>query len=397
MRRNELSPQATTELAALDSILAREPVGEEHLELAALVDSVRADAPRMSDAFAARLETSVTSPRQRRAAGRRRAGAPRFAMAGGSLFALVLVAVAVVSSGVLNGTRQQLPVAVPTTARHLPSSGFLNATAEPNTPKTPHVVQGTASAGASVAPTPLLARPQVRRDTNPNSRLVARSASLTLATAASQMQSVANQVVASTEQFGGIVEHSNVAVHGLSSYSTFSLSVPSAKLPQLIASLSSLAGVRSLTQGTSDITDRYNQAQATLADQKAERAALIKELAAATTLAQETSIQQKITRLDREIAAETGRVGALLTKGHNASIAVSIVATKASAGTGIGGSGPVGRALRDALRVLDVALAIALVAFAIMLPLMLTGLATWWAAGTLRRRSREQAFDAAAS
>jgi hypothetical protein len=122
MRRNELSPQATIELAALDAILAREPVGEEHLELAALVDSVRADAPRMSDTFAARLEARVTSPRRRPGAraDRRRPGAPRFAMAGGSVFALVLVAVAVVSSGVLNGPSRRIPVAVPIQGHSLP-------------------------------------------------------------------------------------------------------------------------------------------------------------------------------------------------------------------------------------------------------------------------------------
>jgi Domain of unknown function (DUF4349) len=395
MRRNELSPQASAELAVLDSILAREPVGEEHLELAALVDSVRADAPQMSDAFAARLEARVSSPRARRADSPRRSGPPRFAMAGGSLFALLLVAVAVISSGVLNGTPQRVQVGVPL-AGHGVSGGFLNATATGNTAKTPSVAPGTVGAGAAAPLSPQASR-QVRRDTNPKSRLVARSASLTLATPASEMQSVANQVISSTHQFGGIVEHSNVAVHGLSSYSTFTLSVPAARLPQLVGALSSLAGVRSLTQGTSDITDSYNKAQAKLADQRAERAVLIKALAAATTLAQEAGIQKKIARLDQEIATAAGHVGALLTKGHNASVAVSIVATKASTGTGIGGSGPVGKALRDALRVLDVALAIALVAFAIMLPLMLTGLATWWAAGALRRRSREQAFDAAAS
>jgi hypothetical protein len=391
MRRNELSPQATIELAALDAILAREPVGEEHLELAALVDSVRAEAPRMSDAFAARLEARATSSRRQRAENSRRSGQPRFAMASGSLLALALVAVAVLSSGVLNGSSRQTPVA-PLEQHSLPRA-FVNTTAEGNTAKTPALAPAAGSgAGAAALPAP-----QVRLDTNPKPRLVARSASLTLATAPSDMQSVANQVVASTEQFGGIVEHSNVAVHGMSSYSTFSLSVPATKLGPLIASLSSLAGVRSLTQGTSDITDSYNRAEAKLADEKAERAALIKELAATSTLAQGAIIQQKITRLDRAIAAATGHVGALLTKGHNASVAVSIVASKPVAGTGIGGSGPVGKALRDALRVLDVALAIALVAFAIMLPLMLTGLATWWAASTLRRRSREQAFDAAAS
>ena len=37
MPRNELSPAAQAELEALDAILARAPVGEEHLELAALV------------------------------------------------------------------------------------------------------------------------------------------------------------------------------------------------------------------------------------------------------------------------------------------------------------------------------------------------------------------------
>jgi hypothetical protein len=59
--RDELNARELEELAALDLILAREPVGEEHLELAALVDSVRAGAPTMAPAFAERLDAQLTA------------------------------------------------------------------------------------------------------------------------------------------------------------------------------------------------------------------------------------------------------------------------------------------------------------------------------------------------
>ena len=58
MSRDELNASELAELAALDRILAREPVGEEHLELAALVDSVRAGAPQMDRDVAARLDAA---------------------------------------------------------------------------------------------------------------------------------------------------------------------------------------------------------------------------------------------------------------------------------------------------------------------------------------------------
>src|ERR1022692_4685139 len=57
--RDELTASQLAELAALDRILAREPVGEQHLELAALVDSVRAGAPQMDRDFAARLDATI--------------------------------------------------------------------------------------------------------------------------------------------------------------------------------------------------------------------------------------------------------------------------------------------------------------------------------------------------
>ena len=151
----------------------------------------------------------------------------------------------------------------------------------------------------------------------------------------------------------------------------------------------------SLNQATTDITNSYNRAQAKLAAERAERSALIKALAAATTLTQQQRIEAEITALDGKIALATDRVQALAAKGHNATVSVDV--RTAAAGASSGRSGPLGRALDDSLAVLDVALVIALVAFAIFLPIALCGLAVWWSAATLRQRARERAFAASAT
>jgi len=83
--RDELNAQQLAELAALDRILAREPVGEEHLELAALVDSVRAGAPQMDRDFAARLDATIAqrvAARALAACGLPRPGLRRLAVRG---------------------------------------------------------------------------------------------------------------------------------------------------------------------------------------------------------------------------------------------------------------------------------------------------------------------------
>jgi hypothetical protein len=393
MSQNEPQAAARDELAALDHILAGDPVGEEHLDLAALVESVRADAPRIDAAFGVRLEQLVadrTVPRSSRhgmraavAATRRR----RATLAGGGLAAALGVSLAViVAVGALSspsGTRNPLPE-----ARHAltgpaaPLSGAAGSAAPGENFTT---TEGTtASTTAKQATNPL----------NPNDQLIQHAASLTLATAPSQMQGVANEVVSSTEDDGGVVEHSNVAVHGPSSYASFSLSVPAAKLSQLLSSLSSLAGVRALTQSTQNLTSSYDDATTKLADERSERAALIAALARAQSTAQADQIQQRVDKLDAAIAATHVRVGALLSEGHNSNVQVDIVAGGAGAGHSSGG--PITRALDNALAVLDVILAIALVALAILVPVALCVLAVWWSGATLRQRARERAVSASA-
>ena len=409
MPRSELDPRAVAQLAALDQIIAGEPVGEEHLELAALVDSVRASSPTLDATAQARLDARVRGARSRRTAEsprrqRVRLRPGRLALAGGPLVAVVVAVAVVLGSGALNGSapRSIHPPAAGAggSAPGVSHSGAVNGALPAYGVSAPTGTTGGASSSPALT---LPAVTPVQRkttsplpNTNPSHRLVARGASLTLAAAPDQIQTVANEVVASTEHVGGIVESSNVAVHGMSSFASFSLSVPSVKLAQLIASLSSLSAVRSLDQAATDITSSYDAAAQQLADERAQRSALIKALAAASTLAAEQSIQHKINGLDTAIAAATHHIGVLRSRGDNAKVSLEIVASRAAAG-GAGGAGPVGRALNDALSVLDVALAIALVALAIVLPVALVVFALWWASATLRQRSRERALAASAA
>ncbi len=390
MSRNELNAAAREELAALDRILAREPVGERHLELAALVDSVRAGAPRMDPAFAERLDSQVAA----HGGGRRRAmlrfdrpAARRVALASGGLVAAAVAFTIVISSGVLNGSKQaphsaralgapltRTPAATPTANAHTLSPSV--STSGP--------VAATGAAGSSFAASPTL---------RGAARLVHRDSTLTLATSPASMQGVANQIVAATEHSGGVVQSSNVAIRGSASRASFSLSVPSGRLGRLIATVSALASVRALHQNTNDITDGYNQEQARLADNAAKRAALLKQLAAAATVAQQTAIQKQLSRLEARIAAEHREIDRLLTQGHTATLQVTIVP---------GGSvkhpaaaGPFTTAFNRALHALEAILAIALVAFAIVLPFALSALALWWGATTVRQRARERAMRTA--
>jgi len=400
MSRNDPSPQASAELAALDAILAGETVGEEHLELAALVASVRGTSPALGEAGRARLDERIGKLRSPRGAGRRdprRLRPRRLALAGGPLVALVVAVAVVLGSGALNGSSSTPKTTGPGPALHVPGEARKAAPAVggPASNATGTGSELSPAAGASaIAPAASGSTNYASSNVNPSNRLVARGASLTLASSPPQLQSVANEVIASTQRLGGIVESSNVSVHGLSSYASFSLSVPSTRLAQLISTLSSLTAVRSLDQSASDITNTYDQASTQLAHEQTRRKALIKALAQASTLAAAQAIRQKIVTVDGEIAAATRVLSRLLTRGHNAGVTVQIVAT--SAGAAGGGSGPVKRALNDSLAVLDVALAIALVALAIVLPFGLVALLLFWATSSLRQRSRERALATAA-
>ncbi len=379
MSRDELSTTARAELDALDRVLAQQRVAEEHLELAALVDSVRAGAPQMRPEFRERLDAEVHG----RLAGTRprRVPIPRMrvaALGGGFVTAAVALAI-VLSSGVLGGAGGSTG----TTVHGLglgPASGAakqLHAGAKP---------------GGATAPAPTTNF----RTASPAGRLVHRGSTLVLGAPAARIQAVANQIVTRTEQRGGVVASSNVSVAGQGGAARFSLQIPTARLGSLIGALSSLASVQSLTQATRDVTDGYDAIGARLADHRAEAASLRTQLAAATSSATAGAIRKQLGAVERRIAAESRALASLRGQARTASLRVTVEAIAPVAHhRHSGAAGPLAGSFHDALRVLVEMLAVALVVLAIAVPVAVTGLAVGWTATTLRQRSRERAIRAA--
>ena len=415
MSRDELNAAEREELVELDRILAREPVDERHLELAALVESVRAGAPRMDPAFAERLDAALAArgARSARLAGRLSArGLPRFALAGGGLVAAAVAFTIVISSGVLSGRAPTVSNGQAQRVLHVqaakpglaPQNTVTTGGHSVGAPGAGVNAAGTASGGAggtsSTGPVtalpgtglPSTAAPNTNFSAKASGRLVHHDSRLTLATSPATMQGVADQIVAATEHAGGVVANSNVNIQGVASGASFSLRVPSGHLGPLISTLSALASVRALQQDTQDITSGYNQEQVRLADNVAAHAALLKKLATAATVAVQTSIQKQLNRLEARIAAEHRDLSRLLASGHTATLQVDVVP---GAGTKHSAVGPFATAFKRGLHALEEILAIALVALAIVLPFALTALALWWGLTVVRQRARERAMRTA--
>jgi Domain of unknown function (DUF4349) len=391
------SAAARAQLDALERILAREAVGEEHLELAALVESVRADAPRMAPAFAHQLDARIAARlagRHRTAIGRGRLG--RLALAGGGLVAAAVAFTIVISSGVLESRRNPSGgnAAGNTPALRRPAAARPTAPTSAGPVASTHGTPFGAKHGQASAPT---VNAQATARSKAGAGLVHRASMLELAATATGLPHVADRVVALTEREGGVVASSFVNADGAASRASFSLRVPSGRLAALLAGLSALAQVRSLTQDTTDVSSGYGHVRAALGARRAERAQLSRRLRSAQTSAQRTALQRRIAALDALIARDVREASAYLGQAHTAALHVDVVvgATPKGAARGGAGGGPLDRASRTALYALEELLALALVALAIALPLAVGALVLWWGAATVRHRARDRAIRAA--
>jgi Domain of unknown function (DUF4349) len=273
-------------------------------------------------------------------------------------------------------------------------------TPELGAPAAPHQTTGAASASqatstAALAPaaTPTLQPP-------PNGRKIIQGAQLSLTAPSSRIDQVAQEVFVVVGQVRGIVNSSTVtASGGPGGYAQFQLSIPSSMLPQAMASLSGVryAKVASRTDSTQDVNDRYQLDVRTLADARALRTSLLKQLAAATTQAQIDSLTARIHDAEASISSDQATLRTLNRQIDYSQVALTInggvVPVPGSSG-GAHGFG-LGQAAHDAGRVLTVAAGIALIAVAALVPVSLLGGLLWWLAAALRRRRREQTLDIA--
>jgi hypothetical protein len=397
---------------AIDATLAGDSVDPQYAELAELALILRRERPRTSDTFAARLDERVESRFARPAPAARGTGFRRWlgqgrrallAPTAGLVAAAAGVALVVVLTGGTHGASDSSSFssssaaaqASPTVASSIASEkrpatagGAAHSSATPAAEGSGSTTVG--SAASSVIPSPVI----------PGKRQVVQSAQLILSVKSSRIDDVSQQVFNVVGQEKGFVNNSNVTSGG-GGTAFFQLSVPSSNLAATLAALSELksAHVLSRTDNTNDITGQVGGAGQQLAESRALRRSLLKQLANAVTTEQVNSIQARLHDANASIASNLSRLRGLQRQVAYSNITVRVQSsTSPPPGPGPAGGShssgfTIGKAAHDAGRVLVVVAGVALIALAVMLPIALVTALLAWMGFAVRRRRREHALD----
>jgi uncharacterized membrane protein (Fun14 family) len=152
--------------------------------------------------------------------------------------------------------------------------------------------------------------------------------------------------------------------------------------------------VLSRTDTSQDVTDQTAADQRRLNDARAQRTALLRQLALATTTAAIDSLNAQLHDADATIARDLSAVQALGRQVSSSQISLTINASMLPvAHRGSTGGFTLGRATHDAGRVLVVAAGVALIALAVLAPLGLLVALALWLGLLVRRHRREQALE----
>lgn len=410
-----LAPEIAGALMAMDATLAGEPVDPEYAELAELALILRRESPRTSDTFAASLDDRVQrrfarpAPAVRGTGLRRRWLGPMAGLAAAAAGVAVVIVVAGSGGGPVGYGASSSSSAAATAgttssaASAAASTSASGGVAGPAAPakrvpsikpmSKPHSAGSTSGAAASSSS----GNPTVPSPVVPGNRQVVQSAQLTLSASPNRVDDVAQQVFNVVGDEKGYVDSSNVTAGGrANSGAYFQLSVPSSNLTATLTSLSQLRGahVVSRTDQTNDITGEVGGAGQKLAEARALRRSLLKQLANATTSQQVASIQAQLHDANASIASDLSRLRGLQRQVAYSRISVNIEVSAPPAPVSRHSSGfTIGKAAHDAGRVLVVVAGVGLIVLAVMVPVVLVAALIAWVAFAVRRRRREQALD----
>ena len=417
-------PEILDELEAIDAALLGLRVDPMHAELAELTVLLADDRPAIDPDFARALDARVAhrfAPMPENAGGatsagrapdrpRRRRRALRWTgSAIGGAIAVAFAAVVVVV-GMNNGPVRVVDhsaSSAPGAARHSAGTGTgfdgvgpvtraaKSRGAVPNAGSSAGATGSPVTApGATAAPTAATPAPGPVS----NGRRVVQSAQLALTSSGAHLDYVSQEVFNVVGEENGIVRNSSVT-SGNNGYATFSLSIPSQNLQQTMTNLSELryATVASRTDATRDVNDQYLNDVRALADARALRTSLLKQLANAVTQAQIDSLNAQIHDAEASIGSDEATLNGLQSKINFSSLDVQINAAPFPATPPVATPSKgftIGHAAHDAVRVLTVAAGVALIAFAALVPFALIAALVAWIGYWIRRRRREQALDA---
>jgi uncharacterized protein DUF4349 len=355
MPADTLPPEVRRDLDAMDAAVAGRTHEGGDAVLADLAALLAADRPEPDPRWARRLDTRAAQGFPRR---RRRLRVPRVWLAPAAGVAACAALILVVGLA----------------AHHSPGSDSSSSAGAGG---------GGGGVSSSAAESQAAPAPLAR------SRKVERSASMRLGAPRRDLDEVAAGVSRVATQVGGFVASSNLSSRD---GGDLELRVPSGRLDDAIARLSRLGHVRDLQRSTLDITAQSVSARTRVADLKAERASLRRQLAAATTLTETDRLKARLRVVDRRLEAARAAAQRISRRAALASLTVEIEPERSAA---TGGAWTPGDAWHDALRVLEIAAGIALIALAVTLPLAVFGLPAWLASRRVTRRRRERALDLA--
>jgi Domain of unknown function (DUF4349) len=396
----------TRELDALDDALAGRPVDPDLADLAELAVALRDDRPAPGPAFTRTLDARVERGFPRAAKPKRRRwgvkwpsiSGPALGMAA-SLLLVVVIGVSIpkggdddAGSGGGAQTTEEAPSSsgssgateqAPSTARRAAPSGGSTSDSAASTPST------------TIAPVPPPSPPGDLRADRSGRRSVERSAELVLATPPREIDRAAAEILRVTDELGGYVVSSTVSSNASGQ---FELRVPERRLQAALSRLSRVAKVRQRSQSAQDITGAVVSVRERLKDARTERRSLLRQLAAATTPNQTSSIRTRLRLVSGQIAAAKRDLSRVQNRATRSTIAVTLLADRRGTSGGDEDDGAGGwtprDAFDDAVRILEVTAGVLLVALALLLPLGLVGLLVWLAARQAAQRRRERALDA---
>ena len=396
-----IDPEIAASLDAIDAVLAAEPVDARYADLAEIALLLSSERPEVPPAFVQSMDERVTrrfTPAPRKVSRRRRWPSAGFWEATGALTAAVaLLAAIVVVAGRGHGGSSTASSTTPSSAG---STAAASAPAHTQSTPTPtrSAASGAAKSQPAIVPPNGPAGGSLPLQPPTSGRKVVQGAQLDLGAAPNRIDDVAQQVYDVIGALNGVVESSTVTqTGGPDGYAEFQLSVPNASLGQAMSRLSSLnnAVVLSRTDQTQDITDAYGAAQRRLADARALRTSLLKQLASATTTEQIDSLKAQIRDAEASISSDQATLARMNQQVNFSQLSLEISARSTPAPVSHGGGGfGIGRAAHDAGRVLTIAAGVALIAIAALTPIALVVALGLWIGSAVRRRRREQALDA---
>jgi Domain of unknown function (DUF4349) len=360
------SPE-TLELEAVDNALAGRYVAPEHGELAELALLLREDRPQPDPAWATQLDRRVEAgfparPRKRRVWLRK--AAPALAIA-------ACLLPIVVGAALIDGSDDMESLSG--------DAGGASAGEEAASGGAEPALQDSAGRAGGGDPSSDRRRERAQR----------RWASLTLATPRREIDSVATRVGDVAADLGGFVQSSTISSNEGGS---LELRVPSARLDTAIERLSRLGRMRELSRQSVDITSNVVSARERLSDARAERKSLLVQLANAVTVNETESIRARLEIVSREIAGARRALRRVNNEANFANVSVALVPR---AGGEDEGAWTPGDAFDDAVRVLEVAAGVVVIAAAVLMPFALVWLLGWLARRAVVRRRRERALDMA--